>query len=199
MVEQQTALREVLHYLLVGVLDELSGEGIVAGDDSLQVYRLYERQLFLSANTQVLVTEGGSDVDYARAVVQRYKGCRDDGGRECVAFHHLSDCYSAGPGSAHELLYFRAVFEGMVKRCVAKADQVGALYRAYNLVVLLDVDGNQGLGQYQPVAVAVFFFQFNDAVISVFVHRQARVARQRPRSSGPRQQEHISLVSAQSL
>ena len=65
---QQPPFREVLHDVLVGVLDELAGEGVVAGDEAGQVYGLNEGQFLFAAQAQVLVPEGRSDVNDAGAV-----------------------------------------------------------------------------------------------------------------------------------
>ena len=69
LMEQQAPFRQVLHDLFVGRLHELTGEGVFACDDPLQVNGLDEGQLLLPAYVQVLVAEGWSDVDDSRAVV----------------------------------------------------------------------------------------------------------------------------------
>ena len=86
----------------------------------------------------------------------------------------------------------------IVERCVTEANQVGAIDSAHDVVFLGDVSGDQGLGQHQSVAAALAF-QFDDAVIGAFVHREAGVAGQGPWGGGPGQQEHVGVASTQLL
>ena len=69
---------EVGDDIFVGFFDELASEGEVPGYKALKVHRLDEGQSVLPARAQVLVTEGGGDVDDASAVVHRDKICGDD-------------------------------------------------------------------------------------------------------------------------
>ena len=68
-VEQQASLREVLYHLFVGVFHELSGEGVVASDDSLQIHRLHKSQLFFSTNSQIFVAKGWRNMYDASTVL----------------------------------------------------------------------------------------------------------------------------------
>ena len=73
LVVQQSSRFQVGEDFGVGVLDELAGERIVAGDDALQIDGLHESQMVLASQAQVLITEGRGDVDDTAAVVHAHK------------------------------------------------------------------------------------------------------------------------------
>ena len=79
LVVQEAARFQVGQDFRVGVLDELAGEGVVAGDDALQVDGLHERKLVLASEAQVLVTKSRRDVNDPAAVVHAHE----------VGRHHL--------------------------------------------------------------------------------------------------------------
>ena len=109
---------QVLHYLLVGFLDELAGEGIVARNQAAQVYGLDECQFLVAAQAQVFVAKGRGDVDDAGAVFHGNEIAGNDPGGEVGSGDKVGYGRAARAGFGYELPYFAAKFRRIVKGLV---------------------------------------------------------------------------------
>ena len=76
--EEESPGGQIVNYVPVCVLDELAGEGELADDGPLQVHVLDEEQVVVAAGLEVVIAEGGSDVDDSRTFVERDEVGSDD-------------------------------------------------------------------------------------------------------------------------
>ena len=194
---QEAALRQVGGDFRVGILDELAGEGVAAGDDALQVNRLDECQLPGAAQRQVLVAESGRDVDDAGAVVHTDEiggyhlggvagGVRQFYDAACGAA--VGAVAGAGFGAAGEASDVAAEFGCVVKGAVGDAGQLGAGCGADYPVLALEGGVQQGGCQNEAHRRAQVVGGCYDGVLGGGVHGQGGVAGQRPGGGRPGQE-----------
>ena len=181
-VMQQAALLEICHDLRVCVLHELPSEGVVPGDDALQVHGLHEVQSLLAAQSQVLVTEGWRNMDDARAVFHRDEVCGHHLGREVISA--LCGRQNAGIKPADS----RTVLARGIQRRVPQANQLAPRQRPDDGMLLPYVVLHQGGGQSQSFN-AVFALQLDDGILGFRINGKGRISGEGPRSGRPRQQE----------
>ena len=72
--KQQVLLRQGLQHLRIRILNEHARPGRFLRHVALCVHQLYEGQVIFAAHVRVVLTEGRSDVNHARAVCQRNIG-----------------------------------------------------------------------------------------------------------------------------
>ena len=186
-VVKQAARGQVGGDFRVGVLDELAGKGVGAGEDALQVNLLDERQLLLPAQRQVLIAEGGGNVDDAGAVVHTDEVGSDHGRGVGVGVLQFHDGAVAGAGAADETADGDAEIRRIVQRPVGDADQRAARHRCHRRIIAAQRIEQSG-GQNQPHRIAQVVGRFHDAVFGIGGNGQRRVAGQRPGGSSPSQE-----------
>ena len=71
-VKEKSALVKIYEYLLVSVLTERTRPWSFLCHFALCIYKLNERQIVLSADIRVILTERGRDVNDTRTVCERY-------------------------------------------------------------------------------------------------------------------------------
>ena len=191
LVVQQAALRQVGGDFRVGILDELAGEGVAAGDDALQVNRLDECQFLGPAQCQVLVAESGGDVDDAGAVVHTDEIGGYHLGGVGGGVRQLYDAAGvgavAGVGAAGEAADVAAEFGCVVKGAVGDAGQLAARCGSDYPVLALEGGVQQGGCQNEAHRRAQVVGGCYDGVLGGGVHGQGGVAGQRPGGGRPRQ------------
>ena len=187
-VKQQAALFQVGHDVIVGVLDELAGEGVVAGYHTLQVHRLDEGQSLLPPQVQVLVAKGRGDVDDAGAIFHGHEVGGDHlGSKLCgrLQVRHRDPIGRFPARKPAELgPVFGRVIEGLVRRPYQVAPPKGGDYAVF----LFDVGFNQRRRQHQPLPAPFVVHPLQNRVLGIGVHGQGGVAGQSPRRGGPGQQ-----------
>ena len=171
----------------VGVLNEFAGKGIIAGEDALQVNLLDERQLLLPAQRQVLIAEGGGNVDDAAAVVHTDEIGGDHGRSVGVGVLQFNDGAVAGAGAADETPDGDAELRRIVQRAVGDADQRAARHRCHRRIIAAQRIEQSG-GENQPHRIAPVVGGCHDAVSGIGGNGQRRVARQRPGGGSPGQE-----------
>ena len=190
---QVAPVLEVGHDVLVGLLHELAGEGVSAGDDAPQVHGLDEVQALLPAGRQVLVAEGRGNVHNARAVLQGNEVRVEHTWAVLLGNFHRSH---AGRGShlggvrgiaARKAPDLDAILPGIVQAVVGEAHQRGAPECVHHLAGLPNDLLHQGGSEDEPLG-APGPLQLHQAVLRRGVYRQPGVAGEGPGCGGPGQE-----------
>ena len=136
---EQSAVRQVLHNVFVGVFNEFAREWITAGHVAPQVHRLDKRQLQASAQAQVFIAKCRRDMNNPGTVFQRNKVAGNHPGSELVGVLQVRYRNAFGPGPLDEAPNLRSVLDRRIQGLISDPHQVLTLHGGGNPIFLTQI------------------------------------------------------------